>query len=285
MVSFSQAVKLFFVRWLDFSGRSSRSEFWWIMFPGLMLDSIATTAINYGEDWGLFLGLFWGIICLIPRLALFSRRMHDCGEVFFLAFVPIANIIIALGKGQPRKNKWGEPANVVLAQKFGIKSKKTAPKQTKPHSSTGSQESRKVEMQEFAPSDHTKYLPSENELVNKQESNQTTITSSTSVGEKHIINKDALTKEDNVKRQCLEDSEIREIGIKTYILYFLIVITLYLFCDYWDIASIVVSLLLFPYISYLLWPWVYRKTKRNVKRSMLIFAVMAFLINCLIFLP
>jgi uncharacterized membrane protein YhaH (DUF805 family) len=85
-----------FKRYAEFSGRSSRAEFWWFflavfllyivmsfLFFGAMASSLATaesnpsigmlSAIGVG---GILVGLFW-LALLIPSIAVQVRRLHD----------------------------------------------------------------------------------------------------------------------------------------------------------------------------------------------------------------
>jgi uncharacterized membrane protein YhaH (DUF805 family) len=85
MISFIGAIKLGFQRYFDFSGRSTRAEYWWwVLFA--FLSAIALTIVDNilgvnGEDGGggLITGL-WGLVTLIPGLAVTIRRLHDINK-------------------------------------------------------------------------------------------------------------------------------------------------------------------------------------------------------------
>lgn len=115
--SFGQAVSRFFKKYATFSGRASRSEYWWVaLFLGLLwgvlggvLGAIlgATGAIKSDgslEATGPAVALFvvWGLIGLalvIPGIALTVRRLHDgnfSGWLYLLHLIPSVGSIIVL---------------------------------------------------------------------------------------------------------------------------------------------------------------------------------------------
>lgn len=123
-VNMVDAVKLFFSNYVNFNGRSTRSEYWWVILAsfifGLVLGIIGgiMTGINKGEPSTLFTIIFWlvELAILVPSLSLCVRRLHDVGKsglFFLLAFVPIANLYLLYLYCQPSDgpNQWGEPAS------------------------------------------------------------------------------------------------------------------------------------------------------------------------------
>lgn len=116
-VGIVDAIKLFFTNYTNFSGRSTRSEFWWwilanagiILALNLVLGSISATAL-------MVIGIVYYLGTLIPDLSLSVRRMHDIGKsgwALLLGFIPIAGAIILLvfaAKESGPANQWGEPA-------------------------------------------------------------------------------------------------------------------------------------------------------------------------------
>ena len=85
MISFSGAVKLGFQRYFDFSGRSTRAEFWWWILFGFLSAIVLTVVDNIlgtnGEDGvgGVITGL-WELVTFIPGLAVGVRRLHDINK-------------------------------------------------------------------------------------------------------------------------------------------------------------------------------------------------------------
>lgn len=99
------AVKSYFKQYATFSGRSTRSEFWWmqlILWGLLLVVSIFGTGSNGGVA-GFLGGLMMFIYVLfvlgtvVPTLALFVRRLHDAnmsGGFLALALIPYAGALI-----------------------------------------------------------------------------------------------------------------------------------------------------------------------------------------------
>lgn len=110
----SAAVRRFFRKYATFSGRASRSEYWWwflasVVITGvLQLPAVATGAIEMqsngtytvvGGPGLIFAVLYvvWGLGTIIPGLALLVRRLHDIdhsGFWVFIALVPLIGAIV-----------------------------------------------------------------------------------------------------------------------------------------------------------------------------------------------
>nr|WP_223252972.1 DUF805 domain-containing protein [Arthrobacter sp. AFG7.2] len=109
---FAAAVKRFFKKYATFSGRASRSEYWWwtlvSIIVSIVLNIVITAGINYtgygptaglGTLIGILLAATWLLAFFIPSLALSVRRLHDSnksGWMLLLALVPVAGPIIVL---------------------------------------------------------------------------------------------------------------------------------------------------------------------------------------------
>lgn len=133
MVSFPDAVKLFFTRYVDFQGRSQRSEYWWAT-----LFNVVVMALLFGLGFGLggnfdtgdinplgmiFFGLggLYALGIIIPSIALQVRRLHDINQTGWIALglyiggmlpiisllTSIAQIVIGCLPGTPGPNKYG----------------------------------------------------------------------------------------------------------------------------------------------------------------------------------
>ena len=116
-MSFFDAVASAFKRYFDFSGRSSRSEFWWFFLFCILLYMLTfSLSINeldqfYEYDPEEFLsnsltswfGLAF-ILTLMPSISISVRRFHDTGQsgwkvIIFLplGFITYAMYVIFLG--------------------------------------------------------------------------------------------------------------------------------------------------------------------------------------------
>mgnify|MGYP002735407681 CR=1 FL=1 len=78
--SFPEAITRFFKKYAVFSGRASRSEFWYAyLFIVLVNAAIALIFSSVGDNqqvYATILGL-WSLAILVPYLAIGSRRLHD----------------------------------------------------------------------------------------------------------------------------------------------------------------------------------------------------------------
>ncbi|MDE5686210.1 MAG: DUF805 domain-containing protein [Paramuribaculum sp.] len=135
-VSFSEAIKIGFSKYATFSGRASRSEFWWwILFTYII--SFITTGVGQGiwsndllqfamsgdiSDLPIGFYSLTGIVnlfFLLPTLAVSVRRLHDTGRsgwFYLLNFLCcIGSIILLVWYCQPSKeqdNEYGPVPNV-----------------------------------------------------------------------------------------------------------------------------------------------------------------------------
>ena len=83
-MSFIKSIKTCFSKYKTFSGRASRSEYWWFFLFVLIINSIATAIdvliFNFSfSDYGVTFILF-NIIILLPQLSVAVRRLHDINK-------------------------------------------------------------------------------------------------------------------------------------------------------------------------------------------------------------
>lgn len=76
----------------DASGRASRREFWSFFFYMVLLPVP-----------------FIGLICLIPWICVYIRRMHDINRSGWWILCPIVNVLFALKRSDPYPNNYGDP--------------------------------------------------------------------------------------------------------------------------------------------------------------------------------
>ena len=122
-----QAYKNFFKGYAEFTGRSTRSDFWWIWLGNLIIsipfwiiyistvylstemDSVSDSA---SEATFMFFGLVaiiyavFYLAILVPTLALSVRRLRDAGfhwAFIFLRFVPMGGIALLILFAMPTK--------------------------------------------------------------------------------------------------------------------------------------------------------------------------------------
>ena len=122
-MGFVESVKSFYRRYVDFAGRSSRSEYWWVqLYYVIALIILAIPIIlsisssSTGEPGGLTfipIGLFI-IAGILPMIAVTVRRFHDqdkSGWMYLISFIPyvggIIMIVLMCLKGTPGPNRFG----------------------------------------------------------------------------------------------------------------------------------------------------------------------------------
>ena len=133
--SLPEAMSRFFKKYATFSGRASRSEYWWfalvsgivsIVLNVIMLAGGAAgaklgpngTTVPGPLYWvGLILAVIWSLAIIIPALALSVRRLHDTnmsGWMYLLVLIPFVGpiliiIFMALGS-KPEGQRFDVPA-------------------------------------------------------------------------------------------------------------------------------------------------------------------------------
>lgn len=86
IMSFIEAVKTCLVeKYCTFSGRATRSEFWWFqLFTFLaMFISVGISALlmeSLDSEGGIVIYVVTWILLLIPNLSVIVRRLHDVGK-------------------------------------------------------------------------------------------------------------------------------------------------------------------------------------------------------------
>jgi len=110
-------------RYAQFSGRASRSEFWWfqlfnliVFMPLYVLSFIAGYTGSEALAWvSIGLGVVVWLALLVPLVSVTIRRLHDTdlsGWWYLLMLVPFANMVVLvfmLLPGTPGGNRFGAP--------------------------------------------------------------------------------------------------------------------------------------------------------------------------------
>lgn len=116
--SIGVAFSRFWRKYATFTGRASRSEFWWwylvyiifvIVFEIVFFSVAARGAVvsptsgamSFGPAYFVVLGIFWVVSLgvLVPTLAIMWRRLHDTnrsGGYYFLGLIPLVGPIILI---------------------------------------------------------------------------------------------------------------------------------------------------------------------------------------------
>ena len=105
------AYKSFFKGYVDFAGRSTRSEYWWVWLGNMILYipfflTYGNALANLRKESALialgFIAIIYfifGLAIFLPSLALMVRRLRDAGfhwALIFIIFIPMVGPLVLL---------------------------------------------------------------------------------------------------------------------------------------------------------------------------------------------
>lgn len=108
-----EAVGSCFSKYATFSGRASRSEYWWF-FLFNMIVSIVLGFVQGAAGQEVGISDFYNLAIIIPSIAVACRRLHDIGrsgwwQLIFI--IPILGWVLLLvwycTKGEQGENRFG----------------------------------------------------------------------------------------------------------------------------------------------------------------------------------
>lgn len=112
------ATRSVFRKCATFSGRATRSEFWWFVVPACLVWKVFGIYVSQGEVAPPEVEFGSGLLCLVGMMLYFSvavRRLHDTGRSawnLLWLFLPFIGWIILLvyycQDSQAGTNKYGE---------------------------------------------------------------------------------------------------------------------------------------------------------------------------------
>ena len=116
---FQTSVKTCFKKYADFSGRASRSEFWWfelfLWIAMIVAAIIDTMMLGYSfEDYGPIY-IIYCVVTFLPAIAVGARRLHDINrsgwwQLLYITLIGIILLIIWWATvGENKKNNHGNP--------------------------------------------------------------------------------------------------------------------------------------------------------------------------------
>ena len=112
------AYKNFFKGYVDFAGRSTRSDYWWVWLGNIILYipfflTYGNALANSRKEGALitlgFIAIIYfifGLALLLPSLALMVRRLRDAGfhwALIFIVFIPLGSIVLLVLLAMPTK--------------------------------------------------------------------------------------------------------------------------------------------------------------------------------------
>ena len=92
------AVKDGFNRYADFSGISTRAQYWYFI--------LATNLASFAGSLivGDMAGNLISLVAVLPMIAVAVRRMHDVGKSGWFVLVPIYNFVLLVTPSKPNFN-------------------------------------------------------------------------------------------------------------------------------------------------------------------------------------
>ena len=118
-MDFQTSIKTCFNKFAVFSGRASRSEFWFFVLFGI-LGGIITSIIDvmilgYPFEENGPINLIFSVALIIPSISVTARRLHDINrsgwwQLLWITIIGgILLIIWHATEGENKKNKFGPP--------------------------------------------------------------------------------------------------------------------------------------------------------------------------------
>lgn len=117
-MTFFKSVSTCFSKYATFTGRASRSEYWWwslfvTLLTGVFYVPLIYTSTGDGNDYGFAQG-FVMLVLFLPSLAVSIRRLHDIGKSgwnYLWGLLPFIGIIVLIvffvTPSQPYDNRFG----------------------------------------------------------------------------------------------------------------------------------------------------------------------------------
>ena len=129
-MNFTQAVKSVYSKYITFSGRAARSEYWWYVLFSVIVSVVimfVESALGLGQGLvasgaggvsaaysGGVLSIIWSLGNILPSIAVGVRRLHDTdrsGWWLLIGLIPLIGFIVLLvffcQRGTTGSNRFG----------------------------------------------------------------------------------------------------------------------------------------------------------------------------------
>ena len=124
-MSFTDAISDGLSKYVTFTGRSSRSAYWWFYLFGLLV-VLAALIIDFALNTYPIIYVVATLALLLPNLAILFRRLHDAGHSgwwILIGLVPLIGAIVLLVftlQGSEGPNQWGSGPDERVAGASGL---------------------------------------------------------------------------------------------------------------------------------------------------------------------
>ena len=108
-MNFIESIKTCYKKFFDFSGRASKSEYWWFQLYGIIIYGLLFV---FQGDLALVFSIL-AIANTIPLWAAAVRRLHDTDKsgwfvlISIIPFIGLIIIFLLIADGSKGKNKFG----------------------------------------------------------------------------------------------------------------------------------------------------------------------------------
>ena len=100
------AISACFSKYATFTGRASRSEFWYFYLFYMILYIVG--AIVGASAGSQFIQYLFILPLWLPFIAVAIRRMHDVGKSGWFYLIPFYDIVLLCTPSNPGSNKYGD---------------------------------------------------------------------------------------------------------------------------------------------------------------------------------
>tara|TARA_B100000427_G_C15228367_1_gene472244 strand:+ start:90 stop:431 length:342 start_codon:yes stop_codon:yes gene_type:complete len=108
-MNFTESIQTCYKKFFDFSGRASKSEYWWFQLYGIIIYGLLFV---FQGDLALVFSIL-AIANTIPLWAAAVRRLHDTDKsgwfvlISIIPFIGLIIIFLLIADGSKGKNKFG----------------------------------------------------------------------------------------------------------------------------------------------------------------------------------
>jgi uncharacterized membrane protein YhaH (DUF805 family) len=97
-MSLPDAVRTCLTKYVDFSGRARRSEYWWFALS-IFIVYVVASVLGRAVNAGVILADLVALVLFLPSLAVAVRRLHDTnrsGWFYLISLIPLVGGIILI---------------------------------------------------------------------------------------------------------------------------------------------------------------------------------------------